>query len=274
MTCFLVKMSGRKASDGNANASFQRGNIVKAFKYFLVALMLMAVGVTYAHANIARLVLIDNSDFQKVNSDVYLSGELSSHAEEKVETLISDARKRIATHYGEINAEPKIVVLSSKQELKEYGLNDRPGALIFAPWGTYLLLNFETAGIDVAAHELVHAEVVQRVGYLKRYFDIPTWFDEGVAMQVDYRGMYDSLTVISAAEFIELTRLNKPKNFWSLDKHQNIQNYRTAKSAVSEMFKHTDEDLFSILDEVRNGNSDVIVSIANKTNKALQRTSR
>lgn len=247
---------------------------MKLVKYFLVALMLMAVGVTYAHAHIVRLVLIDNSDFQKVNNDVYLSGELSSDAEGKVLTLISDARKRIATHYGEVNAQPKIVVLSSKQELKECGLNDSPGALIFAPWGSYLLLNFEVAGIDVTAHELVHAEVVQRVGYLKRYSDIPTWFDEGVAMQVDYRKIYDSLTVIDAAEFIELTKLDKPKKFLSSDINQHIQNYRTAKSAVSEMFKHTDENLFSILDEVRNGNSDIIVSIVNKTNKALQRTSR
>jgi len=45
--------------------------------------------------------------------------------------------------------------------------------------------------VDVVAHEMAHAELFLRVGWLARWLQIPTWFDEGVAMQVDYRSRYD-----------------------------------------------------------------------------------
>ncbi len=247
---------------------------MKIFKYSFIAFILAVSGVTYAYANVVRLVLIDYSDFRKVDESVYVSSELPDDAEEKIAALLSGARKRIAFYYGKPNADPVIVALGSQKELKSYGLYDSPGSLLFAPWNTYLLLNYQTAGIDVTSHELVHAEVVQRVGYLKRQTDIPTWFDEGVAMQVDYRSKYDSIAAIDQAEFLRLTSLDTPDKFWSQDKHQNVQNYRTAKLAVAEMLKQSDENLYSILADIRSGEKAVIASVVHETNKALQRTSR
>ena len=160
---------------------------MKIFKYLFFALLIMLAGMTYAYANVARLVLIDYSDFNKVTDNMYLSDHLPDDSKQKIHSLLVDAKTRIAKHYGKINAKPKIIALSGKEELKKYGLNTNPGMLLFTPWNSYLLLNFQKANIDVTAHELVHAEIVHRVGYLKRQLHIPTWFDEGVAMQVDYR---------------------------------------------------------------------------------------
>ena len=44
--------------------------------------------------------------------------------------------------------------------------------------------------VDVAAHELVHAELAARMGVAKRTWVVPVWFDEGLAMQVDHRAAY------------------------------------------------------------------------------------
>ena len=247
---------------------------MKIFKYLIIAFALAVSGVTYAYANVVRLALIDYSDFREVDGNVYLSKELPEDAEQKVAVLLLDARKRIAAHYGKYNAEPVIVALGNQEELKNYGLNDSPGMLLFAPWNSYLLLNYQMASVDVTAHELIHAEVVHRVGYLKRQFDIPTWFDEGAAMQVDYRPKYDSVIAIDQAEFLRLTSLDTPAKFWSLNKDQNVQNYRAAKSAVSEIFKQSDESLYSILAKIHGAKESAITSVVQETNKALQRTSR
>lgn len=247
---------------------------MKMFKYLFVAFSIAVSGVTYAYANVVRLVLIDYSDFRKVDGNVYLSNELPDDAEQKVAAMLIDARKRISALYGKSNAEPVIVALGNQVELKNYGLNDSPGKLLFTPWSSYLLLHYQMAGIDVTAHELVHAEVVDRVGYLKRQLDIPTWFDEGAAMQVDYRSKYDSVTVIGQTEFLKLTSLDTPRKFWTRNKDQNIQNYRAAKSAVSEIFKQSDESLYSILARIHGDEEAVMATVVLETNKALQRTSR
>tara|TARA_R110001599_G_scaffold298935_2_gene503791 strand:+ start:592 stop:771 length:180 start_codon:yes stop_codon:yes gene_type:complete len=39
---------------------------MKGFKYLAIILALVASGVTYAYANVARLVLIDYSSFRKI----------------------------------------------------------------------------------------------------------------------------------------------------------------------------------------------------------------
>jgi len=247
---------------------------VKIFKYLIVSFALAVSGVTYAYANVVRLVLIDYSDFREVDGNTYISNELPADAEQKVSALLVGARNRIAAHYGNSNAEPVIIVLGSQEELKNYGLNDSPGMLLFVPWNSYVLLNYQMADVNVVAHELVHAEIVHRVGYLKRQFNIPTWFDEGAAMQVDYRPEYDSVTAVNQAEFLRLTSLDTPGKFWGRNTDQNVRNYRVSKSAVSEIFKHSDESLYSILAKVCGDEETVMATLVHKTNKALQWTSR
>ena len=127
------------------------------------------------------------------------------------------------------------------------------------------------AGIDVTAHELVHAEVVNRVGYLTRLLEIPTWFDEGVAMQVDYRPKYH-INKIDQKELERATSLTSAGKFWTNSAEENIKNYRASKAAVSKLFPDIDKRLYSILSRIEAGDSFVDASEINKTNQAFNRT--
>ena len=71
-----------------------------------------------------------------------------------------------------------------------------------------------------------------------------------------------------------MVSLDKPDKFWSGDKNQNIDNYRKSKAAVAELFKYTDVSLYSLLEKIRRGEDDVIATVVNETNKALQQASR
>ena len=189
---------------------------MRTIKIIVVFLFITLLGASYAYPHIVRLVLIDRSDFRNIGANVYLSASLPEDAEQQMLDLIASARQRIATHYGEPIALPVIVVLGNSKEIEQYGLNGPPGKFLFAPWGNYLLLDFKQASIDVTAHELVHAEIVSRIGYIKRQFEIPTWFDEGAAMQVDFREKYTSTDAIDPDEFSRVIKLDKPNQFLSL----------------------------------------------------------
>jgi len=242
---------------------------MKPLKYLIVTLILPLVGASYSYAHIVRLAFIDYSDFHVVNSSIYLSESLSPADEKTVASLLKSARERIAERYGDPVADPVVVVLSSPEEKRDFGLYDVPGTLFFTPWGNYLLLSYQSGNIDVTAHELVHAEVVERVGYWKRQFDIPTWFDEGAAMQVDHRARYRLSDSIGLAEFDRVVGLTAPGQFWTDNKEQNVDNYRGAKSAVSAVFSHTDEGLYSWLAKVKAGDRSVVTALADKTRKRL-----
>lgn len=43
--------------------------------------------------------------------------------------------------------------------------------------GTHVTLNMEQFSLDVTSHELMHAELAERLGYWARITRLPTWFD-------------------------------------------------------------------------------------------------
>jgi len=249
---------------------FRRSSSLRVIATTSLILTLIVFGAGYAHAYVVRLTLIDYADFRNIGSNTYLSKSLPEEAELKVLSLLESARKRVSDQYGEVSATPVTVVLGGKRERKQYGLDGPPGTFLFVPWGGYLLLDYEAASVDVTAHELVHAEVVKRVGYIRRQLDIPTWFDEGAAMQVDHRKKYTLGTMMNHDEFSSIVRVDTPSKFWTSDKAQNINHYRQAKAAMAVLLKHSGESLYGLLGKVRQDEGNVIAVATDKTRKALQ----
>lgn len=228
---------------------------LRIIKYLLFTFLIMTSGTAYAFLNIARCVLIDFSGFKKVASNVYVSRVLPEASHQQVMILLRKARTRITAHYGAPIATPLIIVVASRQEADDYGINDTPGKMFYTPWRNYLVLNYNKKSIDVTAHELVHAEIVSRLGYFRRQYSIPTWFDEGSAMQVDLRPKYlVNPQLFKKSEIQRVMTLTSPKKFWSDDKTQNIKNYQAAKVAVAKFFQaHPSRSLYSLLAKIKDG---------------------
>ncbi|MGB5457825.1 MAG: hypothetical protein WBO16_13220 [Gammaproteobacteria bacterium] len=169
--------------------------------------------------------------------------------------MIDSARLRITEHYGKPIAKPVIIITGSEREAEYYGLHGTPGALFFTPWNSYLILNHRKGGLDVASHELVHAEVVERLGYFIRQREIPTWFDEGVSLQVDFRPHYSiDLDFFDRSEIRRAYTLDSPGKFWTKNKQQNIRNYLAARAAVAMFFRSsTTKALYPMLSKIREG---------------------
>jgi hypothetical protein len=53
--------------------------------------------------------------------------------------------------------------------------------------GTYVVISPQGLNVDVISHEMCHAELTHRLGWLTMSRKIPQWFNEGIALMVDYR---------------------------------------------------------------------------------------
>ena len=227
----------------------------KITHYILVVLFLTFASAAHSCSPAIKAALIDFSDFHKAGNNVYFGSDLSETEQRDMQTLLDTAKDRITKTFGEPIAKPTIIVTSSEKTAGEYGIHDVPAKFFFAPWGNYLIINQNHLDIDVIAHELVHAEIAERLGYTARYWRFSTWLDEGAALQVDYRShyMFDCAS-FDKSEIRRVKELDSPSRFWSADKDQNIKNYQAAKAAVCELFKQVPHSsLYGYLERIRQG---------------------
>ncbi|MPV85690.1 hypothetical protein [Ostreibacterium oceani] len=229
-----------------------KGKLIKSSLIVLLAGFLL---VGYYYSYMIRLVFIDSFGFIEIADEIYTQKKFSEKDQKKAINLISEARQRVTDYYGEPLANPKILFVSDDEEATKLNLpKGIPGVAYLTPWESYIILDANKIGIDVVAHELVHAEILARLGYLKRTMEIPTWFDEGAALQVDFRHHYIDLPTITSAEFFRVTALDKPSKFWSDDAQQNIRNYQGAKAAYAKLLgQNSSVGLYYILDKVKQG---------------------
>ena len=131
------------------------------------------------------LLLFLGANFRWVHAAVVVA---SSTADEScAPELVLAARERVRDFYSEVKSNPWVVCLDGPR----LGLGRGVGSTNFAPGlPSILILGSDGANIDVLAHEWSHAEFAERVGVISRTYIYPTWFDEGLAMQVDLRDTY------------------------------------------------------------------------------------
>ena len=103
--------------------------------------------------------------------------------------ILVNAAQRIDQLFGSIESQPLLGCLPAPV----WGQGSVIGTTNFAPGlPAVILLNVDGAqSIDVIAHEWAHAEIAQRTSVIFRTYTLPTWFDEGLAMQVDLREAYN-----------------------------------------------------------------------------------
>lgn len=130
--------------------------------------------------------------------------------------LEAKARDSVAAFYGEVKSSPIVSCLNQPA----LGLEVSYGATRFAPFlPVIVILSPEGQNEDVAAHEYAHAELSIRTSPLLRTYRIPTWFDEGLAMQLDNRAAYsqDALRELLGREDVrpsELKNISTPSQFF------------------------------------------------------------
>jgi hypothetical protein len=145
--------------------------------------------------------------------------------------LVRDARERIEATFGTPESKPIVVIFNGSDGFGPFKLNGY-GSTQMVGSRACVMVGPKGQNIDVVAHELMHGELHYRVGPVHRFLQVPTWFDEGIAMQVDYRSRY-LLSPQEAVDSDYVRALTTASSFFAGDDEALTRNYASAKAVVA-----------------------------------------
>lgn len=170
--------------------------------------------------------------------------------------LQRQARTRIEGAFGATRARPVVVFLRDSKVFWPLRFNDYASSH-FIGNRACVVVGPKGRNLDIVAHELMHAELFERVGYWRRFTEIPAWFDEGVAMQVDFRpryGMVEQGQSVGSTQFVR--ELKSYRQFFHGDDEQLTQHYAAAKAEVARWLTSIGpHELYDRFDRIRAGES-------------------
>lgn len=179
-----------------------------------------------------------------------------------VQRLLSSAKDRIGETFGAPRSAPTVVFFNSSTSFWPFRLNTY-GSTQFVGARTCVLIGPEGRSVDVVAHELMHAEIADRVGVRAKFTDLPTWFDEGLAMQVDSRPEYD-LAEGAKVETKSVRALQSARDFLVPNSTSLTSNYASAKAEAALWVKQVgSSSVYAQLERMRQGEAFEVVAGAN-----------
>ncbi len=222
--------------------------------FLIFALSILVAGGLYNQRHSIGCLLLGNAGFQKISPGVYTDGDLAYGEVEDLLYKLEAARDRNTNTFGSTVAQPIMLITSDAQTAAIYGANET-GTIHKTIYGECIIVGPKGHNVDVMAHELLHAELASRIGVWATFFKLPTWFDEGLALMVDYRSEYDAELIDLPHDAVgQVKTLTSAQQFYGQE--NTFENYQAAKLAVSEIFETIDEtSLYDRLERIKQGES-------------------
>jgi hypothetical protein len=212
-------------------------NISRIILVILLALPLIAAAHFFIFPQETRCMLIEFADFKHQQNICYRK-QVPANIVQRVIKLKDDAEKKVNAFWkdaGRINYE--LIYCDTEGDYKNYG---RPGSPAVAniKLGAYVVIPQNMFDVNILSHEISHTVLYRKIGWYRLHFKIPTWFDEGLAMQVDDRDYYSIDTLLNKKKagiiLPDVTRMDTPGKFHGGSAEQIMLNYATAKYVVHE----------------------------------------
>ncbi len=203
--------------------------IMKISAIAAITLALSSVALAIYARDALACSLVGYSDFERIEKNIYIAPATGAEERKQLLSLIAEARNRVVSTYGQLDSTPVIIAAIRRDSLKWFSDNEYASTK-FLPGQSYIVLGPKGHNIDVIAHELVHSEIVGRAGYWARSVRIPVWFEEGIAMQVDYRKKYDLSDGTGGSPALESLRYSW--QFFKGDDAELTNHYAVAKAEV------------------------------------------
>lgn len=212
--------------------------------FFIISSVVIAA---YKHETVASM-LIEYSDFVEIGPNVFVSIDTSYEQKQQLLELLHNAKERVEKKFGEVTSLPIVIASYNMEKLSNY-VSNTYGATHFTLTNAYIVLGTNGQNIDVVSHELVHAELFHRIGYFDRWFKIPLWFDEGMAMQVDLRERYNEPQIN-----MDISELKYCWQFFRGNDEELRQHYSLAKHEIREWIKNkSDSSFYKLLNDINKG---------------------
>ena len=193
---------------------------------------------------------VPGSGFERISRQLYVEPGISTAQLDSVRENVASAHDRIQDVYGSPESAPRFLIASTAEKAGRWGANET-ASMHRLPDSACIVVGPKGQNADVLAHEWLHAEIQHRVGFWRFLREIPTWFDEGVALTVDYREPFLPENIqLPDKRIADVRNLTSGRAFFS---GITRTRYQAARLAVEPLIH--DGRLFSDLERVGGGAS-------------------
>ncbi|SHM13396.1 hypothetical protein [Ruminococcus flavefaciens] len=196
------------------------------------------------------------SSFEKVADNIYVNKNYSGNIKEAIQ-LTEEALERDRAFFGELQCTDTTIIIFCDDDKLLSKLDGDHDTKTSYTKKNYISVSDEYLNIDIIAHELTHAELRTRLN-VKALKSIPTWFDEGLATQNDYREQYGLKAWIEQTDngknTVPLEDMDTGSEFYADPLEDRRFRYLNAKHEVSVwMDTHQQKGLLELLDKLNKG---------------------
>ncbi len=214
--------------------------VSKTILIILLFLPVIAVAHLLVFPQETKCILIDFADFKK-QENVYYRNHASATSIKKILQVKSIAEKKVFSFWqDDTKLNYKLIYCDDSVDFEKYGRVGSP-AVTNIKLGAYVVIPKDMDDENILAHEISHTVLYRNLGWYTLHFKVPTWFDEGLAMQVDNRDMYSirnlPKNMISQAKLAAVMRMNTGEKFHNGSLQTVISNYIISKFVVNEWLK-------------------------------------
>ncbi len=196
--------------------------------------------------------------FTEIDSRVYVNRNYAGDRQELLE-MIEQAKDRVRIFFGELHFQDEtiFIVCDDEKLTRKLGEDHATVIISFPAEANYICISDEYLEPDILAHEITHAELRSRLS-AKAQKAIPTWFDEGLALQNDYRERYSevqwSAQTDNGKKPVALEDMDTPAEFYAGEADDRRFRYLNAKHELDVwMTAHGQQGLLELLEKLNGG---------------------
>ena len=237
----------------------KKGKMILSVIFSLILLIVAGV-VWFFEFNSAgyRMSVSHRASFEKISDNVYVNRNCAGSRDEII-SFIDEAKSRVALFFGSLTCRDHTVIIICDDDklLAKLGGDHDTQTVLFPAKKSYISVSTEYLNVDVLAHELTHAELKERLSD-KALRKIPTWFDEGIALQNDYREQYEPAAwaeqTNNGRNIVAPEDMDTAAEFYSGTTEDRRFRYLNAKHDVAEWLKiHGPQGFMDLIDRLNSG---------------------
>ena len=235
---------------------------LKKIGWIALVLLLVPILAYIAFPKGIRCLIVQySSQFELFQQDVYVSIDTPESVRDSLSKYLAKAEERNKKFWRGKEGRAKIIYTHTSALHATYGIASTPATVFYTPFRAIMVVGSDGVNLDVLSHELCHAELYHRLGWWRKQTKIPTWFDEGLAMQLDYRPEYNETAYVTLLDtlsfFPDIKTKATPQLFWEGGIEASKQHYILARHEVRRWLRRVKrKGLYDMIDElVENGTS-------------------
>jgi hypothetical protein len=161
---------------------------MKFLKYTFFTIFVLVILFVWLFPQFLWCFFVEYDSFQEIKPNIFVEEKTSKMQQDSLLKFIENAEKRLKSFWEIKNGQAKIIFCKNSTTYQKYAkTTEGAGFSIGTPLGSWIILNQDGLNVDVIAHEMCHDELMTKLGWWKTKKEIPTWFDEGLALMLDYR---------------------------------------------------------------------------------------